>query len=232
MYRLYFILISAIICASCEKKYKIEGVSSVSSQDGKMLYIKVLSNEELVNIDSAEVVHGLFSMQGKVDSTVLGMLYMNDECIMPLVIEKGKIKIDINNSGITVKGTPLNERFNDFVLKKNSLDDQSYEVERLESRMIMDGKDPLEIQQEITGQRKALSEKMDSLVQNFIEDNYENVLGPGLFIMVCNGLPYPVLTPMMEQVVKNAPESFKNNPIIKSYVSVARSNMEKLQSVH
>lgn len=232
MYRLYFILLSAIICVSCEKRYKIEGVSSVSSQDGKMLYIKVPSNEELVNIDSAEVIHGLFNMQGKVDSTVIGMLYMDDECIMPLVIEKGKIKIDINNSGITIKGTPLNEKFNDFVLKKNSLDDQAYEVERLESRMIMDGKDPLEIQQEMTSQRKTLSERMDSLALHFIEDNYENVLGPGLFIMICNGLPYPILTPMMEQVLKDAPDTFKNNPLIKNYVSVARSNMEKLQSVH
>ena len=128
---------------------------------------------------------------------------MADESIMPLVIEKGKIKIDINNSGVTIKGTPLNEKFNDFVVKKNSLDDQAYEVERLESRMIMDGKNPLEIQQEITAQRKALSGKMDSLTINFIEDNYENVLGPGLFIMICNGLPYPVLTPMMEQILKN-----------------------------
>ena len=157
---------------------------------------------------------------------------MADESIMPLVIEKGKIKIDINNSGVTIKGTPLNEKFNDFVVKKNSLDDQAYEVERLESRMIMDGKNPLEIQQEITAQRKALSGKMDSLAINFIEDNYENVLGPGLFIMICNGLPYPVLTPMMEQILKNAPESFKNNPLIKSYVNVARANMEKLQNAN
>ena len=90
----------------------------------------------------------------------------------------------------------------------------------------------LEIQQEITAQRKALSGKMDSLAINFIEDNYENVLGPGLFIMICNGLPYPVLTPMMEQILKNAPESFKNNPLIKNYVNVARANMEKLQNAN
>ena len=118
------------------------------------------------------------------------------------------------------------------MVKKNSLDDQAYEVERLESRMIMDGKSPLEIQREITAQRKALSGKMDSLAINFIEDNYENVLGPGLFIMICNGLPYPVLTPMMEQILKNAPESFKNNPLIKNYVNVARANMEKLQNAN
>lgn len=230
MYRLYFILICAVICSSCGKKYKIEGTSSLSNQDGKMLYIKVPSGDGLVNIDSAEVVHGIFKMNGKVDSTVLAMLFMDDECIMPLVIEKGKINIDIDRSGITVKGTPLNNAFNDFLMKKNSLDDQAYEVERLESRMIMDGKDPLTIQNEINTQRNNLSTQMDSLAKNFIETNYTNVLGPGLFILICQNFNYPVLTPMMEEILKNAPESFKNNAMIKEYVTVARSNMEKLQT--
>lgn len=230
MRRFYFILICAIICSSCGKKYKIEGTSSVTSQDGKMLYIKVQSdNGQAVNIDSAEVVHGLFNMKGKVDSIVLAMLYMDDECVMPLVIEKGKININIDNSGITIKGTPLNNAFNDFLTKKNSLDDQAYEVERLESRMIMDGEDPLTIQSEINKKRKDLSDQMDKLVKDFIEANYENVLGPGLFVM-CSGRPYPFLTPLMEEVLGNAPESFKSNYTVKEYVSVARSNMEKLRA--
>ena len=59
MYRFYFFLFCAIICASCGKKYKIEGISSVSKLDGKMLFIKVPSGDKLVNIDSAEVVHSL-----------------------------------------------------------------------------------------------------------------------------------------------------------------------------
>ena len=230
MYRLYFILICAVICSSCGKKYKIEGTSSLSNQDGKMLYIKVPSGDRLVNIDSAEVIHGIFKMKGDVDSTVLAMLYMDDECIMPLVIEKGKINIDIDKSGITIKGTPLNNAFNDFLMKKNSLDDQAYEVERLESRMIMDGKDPITIQNEINTQRNNLSAQLDSLAKNFIETNYENVLGPGLFIIICQNFTYPILTPMMEDLIKNAPESFKNNSVIKEYVTVARSNMEKLQT--
>lgn len=105
--------------------------------------------DKLVNIDSAEVIHGLFEMQGKVDSTVLASLYMDDECIMPLVIEPGHIDIQIDNAGITIKGTPLNDCFNDFVVQKNSLDDRAYEVEREESRMIMDGKDLQTVHQEI-----------------------------------------------------------------------------------
>lgn len=80
-------------------------------------------------------------------------------------------------------------------------------------------------------QRSALGKDMDELAKSFIEENYDNVLGAGVFLMLCNGFPYPVLTPVMEEIVNNAPESFKNNPMIKEYVSVARSNMDKLQAV-
>ena len=61
-------LLLLFVFTSCSRKYKIEGASSVTSLDGKMLFIKVLQNGEWLNIDSAEVVHGLFSMKGKVDS--------------------------------------------------------------------------------------------------------------------------------------------------------------------
>lgn len=40
MYKLYFFLLCAMLCTSCSKKYKIEGTSSVSMLDGKMLFIK------------------------------------------------------------------------------------------------------------------------------------------------------------------------------------------------
>ena len=225
MYKFYFFLFCAIICASCGKKYKIEGVSSVSSLDGKMLFIKVPSGNQMVKIDSTEVIHGLFKMEGKVDSAQLVSLFMDDESIMPFVLEDGDIYIDISNSGITIKGTPLNDCFNDFVMKKNSLDDRAYEVER---RMIMDGKDSETIHREITRLRKEVNDEMNALAKEFIQANYENVLGPGVFIMICNAFPYPMLTPLLEEIVDQAPESFKNNPMIKEYMAVARSNMEKI----
>ena len=71
------------------------------------------------------------------------------------VIEQGKININIDNAGITIKGTPLNDSFNDFIMQKNSLDDRAYEVEREESRMIMDGKDLMTVHQEIEKKRLA-----------------------------------------------------------------------------
>ena len=224
---IYPVLFSWIF-TSCASEYQIHGNSSVSRLDGKMLFVKVPQKGGLMNVDSAEVVHGLFRMQGVIDTAVIASLYMDEQSIMPLVIEKGEIEIQIDNARIMVKGTPLNEKLYDFVTKKSSLDDRAYEVERLESHMIMDGKPTEVVEKEINAERERLSKEMDELVKTFIQDNYENVLGPGVFLMLCNGFPYPLMTPIMEEIVDNAPSSFKNQVLVKEYIEIARKNMEKI----
>ena len=226
--RTLYSVITILFFTSCASEYKIHGNSSVSRLDGKMLFVKVPQGGEMINVDSAEVVHGLFKMQGEIDSAVIASLYMDEQSILPLVMESGNIQIQIDNGRLTVSGTPLNDILYDFVSKKNSLDDRAYEVERLESRMIMDGKSMEEVETEITREREKLSKEMDDLVKSFIQMNYENVLGPGIFLMLCNGFPYPLLTPLMEEIVEKAPDSFKNHSLIKEYVEVARENMQKM----
>lgn len=229
--KLILLIVSLLAFTSCASEYQINGSSSVSRLDGKMLFVKVPQGDKMINVDSAEVVHGLFSMNGPVDSTFIASLYMDDQSIMPFVVERGNIEILIDNAIIKVTGTPLNDCLYEFVGKKNSLDDRAYEVERMESRMIMDGKSSEEIEVEMTKEREKISEEMNKLAKEFIQANYENVLGPGVFLMLCNSFPYPVLTPVVEEIVNEAPESFKNHPMIKEYMKVARENMEKLKEM-
>ena len=84
-----------------------------------MLFLKTLKGSELVKVDSAEVIHGLFKMQGKLDSTEMVMLFMDDNIIMPLVLERGQINVKIDNTELRVDGTPLNEALYGFFDKKN-----------------------------------------------------------------------------------------------------------------
>ena len=224
-------VILLVAFASCSTGYKIEGSSSVLRLDGKMLFVKIPQGNQMVKIDSAEVIHGIFSMEGIVDSAVIASLYMDDESIMPFVVEDGDIRIQIDNARMVVSGTPLNDKLYDFVNSKSVLEDRAYEVERMESRMIMDGKTEEEIALEVGKEREKLSNELDELAKTFIQQNYDNVLGPGIFIMLCNGFPYPVLTPVIEEIVNEAPEKFKNNQLIKEYMEVARENMKKLQTL-
>ena len=62
-------MVSLLAFTSCASEYKIEGSSSVSRLDGKMLFVKVPSGDRMLSIDSAEVIHGMFKMEGITDST-------------------------------------------------------------------------------------------------------------------------------------------------------------------
>ena len=120
--RILPLLLLLMFLASCTRKYKVEGSSSVTSLDGKMLYLKTLKDGQWVTVDSAEVIHGLFSMRGRVDSVIMATLYMNDEGIMPLVLEDGKIEVSISNTQLTAKGTALNNLLYEFIEKRNALE--------------------------------------------------------------------------------------------------------------
>ena len=163
--------------ASCTNKYKIEGTSSVNGLDGKMLYLKTMKDGEWAKLDSAEVVHGSFSMKGKIDSVQMTTLYMDDESVMPIVLESGKIVITITNTDLKAVGTPLNTALYDFIAKKNAMEESIGELERKETRMVMDGADLEEVHEQLLAEGDSLMKAMNQYVKTFISDNYENVLG-------------------------------------------------------
>ena len=74
-------LLLLVLFTSCNRKYKIEGSSSVTSLDGKMLFLKTLRDGQWVNVDSAEVIHGHFKMKGRADSVMMVTLYMDHEAL-------------------------------------------------------------------------------------------------------------------------------------------------------
>ena len=80
--------------------------------DGKMLYLKTMKDGEWAKLDSAEVVHGSFSMKGKIDSVQMTTLYMDDESVMPIVLESGKIVITISNTDLKAVGDRKSTRLN------------------------------------------------------------------------------------------------------------------------
>lgn len=217
------------LSASCSNDYKVEGKTSVALLDGKMLYLKLMQNNEWVAIDSSEVLHGCFTMQGKADSTRMAMLYMADESIMPLVLENGRIKVDISHSDISAQGTPLNDQFYEFINKRNEMEASLAELERRESRLILEGKDIDEVRTETIKEGEQLLNEMNNYIKQFITENYENVLGPAVFMMMCNSMPYPIITPEVEEIMRIAPLSFKENFLIKEFLTKAEENMRLIE---
>lgn len=215
-----------ILLSSCNQNYEINGSSSIKSLDGQMLYMKILHDGEWTKIDSSEIVHGSFKMNGHVDSTMMATLYMGTEAVMPVVLEKGKINIVIKDDHLHVDGTPLNNALYTFIDKRNSFEQKLEDIDRSEARMIMNGGDIDEIQATLNKESDDLFREMNLYIKNFISGNYDNVLGPNVFLMLCSTLPYPIMTPQIDDIINDAPYSFRSNDLVKDFLSKARQNME------
>jgi hypothetical protein len=218
------LFIMVITLTSCGHSYKVNGTTSVSYMDGKTLFLKVLKNDQWVNVDSAEVIHGTFKMKGSIDSIMVASLYMDDQSLMPVVLESGSIKIDITDEDMKVSGTPLNEKLYDFIKKKNELDQKAQDLDHKSTQMIIQGVDESAINTQVGGEMAELSTQMNNFVKKFITDNYDNALGPSIFIMLCSNMPYPMMTPQIEEILKDAPDSFKNNVLVSEFISKAHEN--------
>ena len=224
MNKLFYTLISLLGLASCANTYNIQGSSNVSTLDGRMLYLKVLKDNDFKKLDSCDVVHGQFHFAGAFDSVAMASIFMDDESVLPLVLEGGDISIKIDNTQQSVSGTPLNDELFRFFKKWNQLRGEQLELVHRHDQAIMDVSDMNQVIKELNAESVRLSVLEDSLVTTFVTDNFDNVLGPGVFMMVTLGNPYPQLTPWIEDIMSKATTHFKNDAYVKDYYQKAQEN--------
>lgn len=213
------LLISCLL-ASCAT-YKVEGTTSVPMLDGRKVYIKVLQGDTIVEMDSCEVVHGSFRMGGDVDSIMLATLYLGSESLMPMVIEKGVIHISIGNSGLKASGTPLNERLYNFIDEKNALELRLSDISHREMQLILEGTPASEAEEITQREMEQLTKEMNTLIGNFVTANFDNPLSAQVFAMYCQSFPTPVITPLIQDILDKAPQSFKDDITVKEYLRLA-----------
>ena len=224
----YLLLLLVVFVSSCSQSYKIEGTSSIRMLDGKKLYIKAYSNDEWIQVDSAEIVHGNFYMTGSIDSTYMAMLFMDNNAIMPFIMEGGNLRITLSNSLFMVKGTPLNDSLYTFLENRNQFDIDLENLKRKEARMMMNGYSIAQIQNKIEPEEKRILFEKQEHTKNFIKRNYNNILGTNTFIMLCGLMQYPIITPLIQEILDDAPESFISNTLIYKYVQIAEENQKLL----
>lgn len=221
-----------MLLTSCSDKYVVSGTSSVQELDGKKLYLKMVDKNKLVNIDSSEVVHGSFKFTGLMDSTMMVNLFMDDQSIMPVVLEPGgTIVVEIKDSEQKVSGTPLNNKLYDFIAKRNRIDNSINELPQKQSQMIMEGVPETDIQLRLAKEQKELLQRLDELETSFITNNFNNVLAPGVFMIMTSGYQYPIMTPQIEDIMSKANDRFKNDPYVKDYIKTAEENMRLMQAM-
>ena len=224
MNKILYAFITLLAMTSCANSYNIQGSSNVSTLDGRMLYLKILKNNDFKNIDSCDVVHGQFHFDGNLDSVRMANIFMDDEAVLPLVLESGEINVKLDDAQQIVSGTPLNDKLFKFFKKYQQLQNQQMELVHKHDQAIMNGSDMELVTRKLNEEAILLADQEDKLVTSFVTENFDNVLGPGVFFMVTMRNQYPMLSPWIEDIMSKATEHFKNDPYVKDYYQKAQEN--------
>ncbi len=224
MNKILYAFITLLAMTSCANSYNIQGTSNVSTLDGRMLYLKILKNNDFKNIDSCDVVHGQFHFDGNLDSVRMANIFMDDEAVLPLVLESGEINVKLDDAQQIVSGTPLNDKLFKFFKKYQQLQNQQMELVHKHDQAIMNGSDMEVVTRKLNEEAIQLADQEDKLVTSFVTENFDNVLGPGVFFMVTMRNQYPMLSPWIEDIMSKATEHFKNDPYVKDYYQKAQEN--------
>ncbi len=228
MNKILHIVSVVVLLTSCASSYNVEGSSSISALDGSKLYLKAVKDSEMKNIDSCDVVHGEFHFAGLLDTVRMASLFMGDESVMPVVLEEGEIKVRIDNAKQSVSGTPLNDSLYKFIDKHNQLSNRMNELAHRQSQMLLEGIDEQTIDAELSAEAALIADEEDRLVTSFIVSNFDNVLGPGVFMMITSQYRYPMLTPQIEDIMSKATTKFKADPYVRDYYQTAQENEARL----
>ena len=223
MKKIIYFLCAAAALASCSSSYNIQGTSDVQNLDGHMMYIKALHGNELKSIDSCDVLHGKFAFRGNIDTVKVGTLFINNEGVMPIVLEEGDITIKFNTAKQTCTGTFLNDKLNDFIEQYNQITSQIGDLSHQEAQAMMDGKDMNVVYRELQKKSNSLREEADSLITSFIEQNFDNVLGPFVFRMATD-TEVPMTNAWIDALMLKATDSFKNDRYVKEFMEAANHN--------
>ena len=157
------VLLTVLTAASCTK-YNISGTSSLEGVDGHMLYLKGISNDEIVNLDSCEVVHGKFKFSGSLDSIQVVTLCIDNDPILPVVLEDGEVIVELNEQRQQCKGTPLNDTLSAFNKRYEILMQQFDDLTHQQSQAIMNGDDMDAVNQRLAEMEHKLVEEEDRMM--------------------------------------------------------------------
>ncbi len=235
--------IGMALASSCATQYHVEGVTDRGVLEGKMLYVKVFQEDNMVTIDSCQVRHGQLTFNGVLDTAKFVTIYMDDQYVGPLVLEEGIINVALNELQSEVKGSPYNDSLNVFLTEfqrcfrsRMQLAEEYQRCQKHSAQLILDGLSEEESNM-VYGERMAdvmnrlaqLDEMQDKLETNFIVRNSNNILGPGVFMLMTWKHPYPYLTPQIEEILLRSYPYLKNHPYVKRYIDAAKKNMDQMR---
>ncbi|MBQ4294061.1 MAG: DUF4369 domain-containing protein [Prevotella sp.] len=216
------LLFTVVGLSSCLNSYNIDGSADHSGLDNSKVYLRIAKNDQLKEVDSTEVVHGKFGFSGTTDSTRVAYL-VSDGFIIPLVLEGGDITVKVNKDRKSWGGTTLNDKLYKFFSTHDSLTMKLDDLEHEYTLAFMDGEDMRnDVIPRLSRRHQEIIACMDSLFTESVTENFDNILGPFIFMVYAQGQRFPEMSPWVVDIMSKASDKFKNDPDVKRYIDEAQ----------
>lgn len=134
MKRILFVALATVLLAACGKdSYKIKG-EIAGIEDGTVVTLSIVDYDGLVDLDSAVVKGGKFTITGKTDTADIAVItYLREDILQgcQFFLERGNIEIlvDAETGNQHIAGTPNNDAFQKFYDDSEVFEDEATELE-------------------------------------------------------------------------------------------------------
>lgn len=208
-----------LLFSSCdENNYCVDGRIAGSVLDGDTLYLKRYSDNTFSEVGYTVVRNGRFEFEGLVSEPFVAGIFIGELLVMPLVVESGDILAEISDSQAVASGTMLNEALSTYITKFIQYGEDMDNALKSEARLLMEGKSESYARDFMERETAECHAKMESFVEKFITDHYEDILGPLVFRQWFGLMSYPMSNGLFKKVIDEAPESFKEDMEIKGMI--------------
>ena len=203
---------------NAERKEISYTVNGVCPADVKKVYLMDPTlNQRVPVVDSIDVVGGKFTYTGKaMEESFLGIAGPESNPVMFIVDDK---PVNIDLAAGTLKGSPLNEKYNAYQVEFNKFEKQQEEICAPFFQAQKEGKSAEEMQAiraSVMEKLEPVSEELTKFAKQVIKDNPDNVI-PAAFI---GNVMYDYELPELQELISDK-YAYANHPLVdrvKQYV--------------
>lgn len=218
MKKLVLFLTVAVILFSCTPKdqYSIQGTAE--NMDGQRITLTTYENSNEIS-DTTVVKDGRFSFKGtqeipQVYFISVGQSLAESELSRPLLVEPGKIIVDITNKNIRITGTAINDAYQKSLDTIIPLQEKMEEIKDTYNKGVEDSTMNAEDEEKMFAEYEEIFNKVQAERINFIETNLSNPFGEQLLILEARRLPMEKFVLLTDKTS----EAFKAKEEVKSIV--------------
>ncbi len=175
-----------ILMASCKEKptlkeYTLTGNLATAS-DSLLVYLQAMDENtgEFVSVDTTTVKNGTFVFKGLVSDSS-SLRFISTEGISKpvlIAIETGNINISFDTAFVaTVKGTPLNDKYQEFANKRSEITKELRALSKLGQEADKAGTATPQLEKELDTKYDSLYAILNKEVFDFTKANIKNTLG-------------------------------------------------------